>query len=92
MSYGAAVTEAEVDILTGEWRILRADVLLDCGKSLNPAVDVGQIQGGFVMGLGNFLCEEMLFDADGRNVTDSTWQYKVGDGQSQLRRVQDRDT
>jgi hypothetical protein len=44
------------------------------------------------MGLGNFLCEEMLYDADGRNVTNSTWQYKVGDGRSQLRRVRDRVT
>lgn len=77
MSYGAAVTEAEADVLTGEWRILRTDILLDAGKSLNPAIDVGQIQGGYVMGLGNFLCEEILYNDAGKNVSDTTWEYKV---------------
>jgi xanthine dehydrogenase molybdopterin-binding subunit B len=77
MSYGAVVTEAEVDVLTGDWRILRADILLDCGKSLNPAIDVGQVQGGYVMGLGNFLCEEMLYDDRGKNVSDTSWEYKA---------------
>jgi xanthine dehydrogenase molybdopterin-binding subunit B len=77
MSYGAVVTEAEVDVLTGDWRILRADILLDCGKSLNPAIDVGQVQGGYVMGLGNFLCEEMLYDDRGKNISDTSWEYKA---------------
>eukprot|EP00897_Mesotaenium_endlicherianum_P009379 jgi/Mesen1/846/ME000112S10986 len=62
MSYGASVTEAEVDILTGDTRLLRCDLLLDCGKSLNPAVDIGQVQGAYVMGLGYFLTEEFTYD------------------------------
>lgn len=58
-SYGVVATEVELDVLTGEVQILRADILLDCGDSLNPAVDIGQAEGGFIMGLGNVLTEEV---------------------------------
>ncbi|CAM6125267.1 unnamed protein product [Calypogeia fissa] len=77
VSFGAAVTEAEVDVLTGDTRILRCDLLLDCGKSLNPAIDIGQVQGAFVQGLGYFLTEEFVFDDDsGKLLSDGTWDYK----------------
>lgn len=64
-SYGMVATEVEIDVLTGEVQIARADILLDCGDSLNPAVDIGQVEGGFVMGLGAILTEEV-----GRNTGD----------------------
>jgi xanthine dehydrogenase molybdopterin-binding subunit B len=51
-TYAAACSEVEVDVLTGEIQILRNDILFDCGVSMNPAVDIGQIIGGFTMGLG----------------------------------------
>lgn len=77
MSYGAAVTEAEVDVLTGDSRLLRCDLLLDCGKSLNPAVDIGQVQGAYVMGLGYHLTEEFIYDEEtGKLLSDGTWEYK----------------
>ncbi|KAL2612676.1 hypothetical protein R1flu_024368 [Riccia fluitans] len=77
LAFGAGVTEAEVDCLTGEVKIVRCDLTLDCGKSLNPAVDIGQVQGAYVQGLGYFLHEEFLFDHDsGKLLTNSTWEYK----------------
>ena len=60
-TWGAAVSEALLDINTGESRILRADIVQDCGKSLNESIDVGQIEGGFVQGLGWMTCEELYF-------------------------------
>ncbi len=73
---GAAATEVEIDVLTGETVVLRADVLYDAGKSPNPAVDIGQIEGGYVQGLGMMLTEEVVFSPEGRLVTDNTWSYK----------------
>ncbi|XP_054283338.1 xanthine dehydrogenase-like [Macrosteles quadrilineatus] len=76
--YGVTVTEVEIDCLTGEHRIPRVDILLNLGKSLNPVVDIGQIEGAFVMGLGHFTCEKLIFDPDtGLLKTDRTWEYKV---------------
>ncbi|KAL3680391.1 hypothetical protein R1sor_023347 [Riccia sorocarpa] len=77
LAFGAGVTEVEVDCLTGEVKVVRCDLLLDCGKSLNPVIDIGQIQGAYVQGLGYFLHEEFLFDRDsGKLLTNSTWDYK----------------
>ena len=76
-SYGAAVAEVAVDTLTGEARVLRADLLQDCGASLNPAVDLGQIEGGFVQGMGWLTCEELYWDADGRLRTHGPSTYKI---------------
>ncbi|KAJ7565972.1 hypothetical protein O6H91_02G083300 [Diphasiastrum complanatum] len=77
ISFGAGVTEAEVDMLTGEVTLLRCDLLLDCGKSLNPAIDIGQVQGAFVQGLGYYLTEEYRYNCNsGKLLTDSTWDYK----------------
>jgi len=76
--FGAAVVEVELDILTGQHLILRADVLEDCGISLSPEVDLGQIEGAFVMGLGLYTSEELVYQEDtGRLLTDRTWNYKV---------------
>jgi len=75
-SYGVAVTEVEIDVLTGEFKINRADVVFDGGKSPNPAIDIGQIEGGFVQGVGMATTEELVYNHDGRLVTDNIWSYK----------------
>ncbi|KAL3518742.1 hypothetical protein ACH5RR_021331 [Cinchona calisaya] len=77
LSYGAAVSEVEINILTGETNILQADLIYDCGQSLNPAVDLGQIEGAFVQGIGFFMLEEYLINADGLTISDGTWTYKI---------------
>ncbi|KAG6530876.1 hypothetical protein ZIOFF_004638 [Zingiber officinale] len=77
LNYGAAISGVEVDILTGATTILRTDLTYDCGQSLNPAVDLGQIEGAFVQGIGFFLYEEHVENSDGLVVSDSTWTYKI---------------
>ncbi len=76
-AYGAAVTEVAVDTLTGENRILRADILHDAGASLNPAIDIGQIEGGYVQGAGWLTTEELVWDAQGRLTTHAPSTYKI---------------
>ncbi|MBO1081063.1 xanthine dehydrogenase molybdopterin binding subunit [Roseomonas haemaphysalidis] len=76
-SYGASVAEVLVDTLTGEHRVLRADLVQDCGRSLNPAIDLGQIEGAFVQGLGWLTCEELWWDAAGRLRTLGPSTYKI---------------
>jgi xanthine dehydrogenase large subunit len=76
-AYGAAYCEATVDTLTGEYRIDRAEILHDAGRSLNPAVDLGQVEGGFVQGLGWVTSEEIWFDGDGRLRTHAPSTYKI---------------
>lgn len=75
-TYGVAVTEVHLDVLTGSVEVLRADILYDCGKSLNPAVDLGQCEGAFITGLGMFLSEKLEFDPNGKLTTNGTWEYK----------------
>lgn len=75
-NYGAAVSEVELDVLTGEIEVLATDMLYDCGKSLNPAVDIGQCEGGFMMGLGYYLREEVVRSETGEDITAGTWEYK----------------
>ncbi|XP_058000421.1 indole-3-acetaldehyde oxidase isoform X3 [Hevea brasiliensis] len=77
LNYGAAVSEVEVDLLTGQTTILRSDILYDCGQSLNPAVDLGQIEGAFVQGIGFFMLEEYTTNSDGLVDTEGTWTYKI---------------
>ncbi|XP_078436113.1 aldehyde oxidase 1 [Wolffia australiana] len=77
VNYGAAISEVEVDLLTGMTTILRSDLVYDGGKSLNPAVDLGQIEGAFVQGIGFFMCEEYLTNKDGLVTSDGTWTYKI---------------
>lgn len=76
-AYGAAVSEVSVDTLTGEYVIDRADVLHDVGRSLNPAIDKGQVEGAFVQGAGWLTCEELWWDTDGRLRTHAPSTYKV---------------
>jgi xanthine dehydrogenase large subunit len=76
-SYGAATAEVAVDTLTGEMRVLRADMVQDCGRPLNPLVDLGQIEGGFVQGLGWLMQEELWWDSDGRLRTIGPSTYKI---------------
>ncbi|XP_010521613.1 PREDICTED: abscisic-aldehyde oxidase-like isoform X1 [Tarenaya hassleriana] len=77
LNYGVAISEVEVSLLTGATEILRSDIIYDCGKSLNPAVDLGQIEGAFVQGIGFFMLEEYTTDENGLVVQDGTWNYKV---------------
>jgi len=76
-AYGAAVSEVEVDGFTGEHRILRADLLEDVGDSVSPLVDLGQIEGGFLQGIGWLTVEELLWDAQGRVATAGASTYKL---------------
>lgn len=76
-AYGAACSEVAIDTLTGEYRILRADVLHDCGASLNPALDKGQIEGAYVQGAGWLTTEELVWDAKGRLRTHAPSTYKI---------------
>lgn len=75
-AYGAAVIEVEIDVLTGEFKILRVDAVSDVNKSPNPAIDIGQLEGGFVQGIGFATTEELIYDEHGRLVTDNIWSYK----------------
>ncbi|WP_439154560.1 xanthine dehydrogenase molybdopterin binding subunit [Yoonia sp.] len=74
---GAAVSEVVIDTLTGENRILRTDVLHDAGASLNPALDIGQIEGGYVQGAGWLTTEELVWDDQGRLRTHAPSTYKI---------------
>ena len=76
-AYGAAVSEVAIDLLTGENRILRTDILHDVGRSLNPAIDIGQIEGGFVQGAGWLTTEELVWDEAGRLRTHAPSTYKI---------------
>ncbi len=76
-AYGAAVTEVLIDTLTGEYRMLRVDILHDCGRSLNPAIDLGQIEGGFIQGAGWLTSEELAWNADGALTTHAPSTYKI---------------
>jgi xanthine dehydrogenase large subunit len=76
-AYGAAVAEVAVDTLTGETRLLRVDILHDAGASLNPAIDLGQIEGGFLQGVGWLTSEELWWDAHGALQTHAPSTYKI---------------
>ncbi|EAQ04337.1 xanthine dehydrogenase, B subunit [Pseudooceanicola batsensis HTCC2597] len=76
-AHGAACTEVVIDTLTGEYRLLRTDILHDVGRSLNPALDIGQIEGGFVQGAGWLTTEELVWDDRGRLRTHAPSTYKI---------------
>jgi xanthine dehydrogenase/oxidase len=76
--WGAACSEVEVDVLTGSLLINRVDILEDLGESMSPGVDIGQIEGAFVMGLGYYLTEQLVYDKQtGELKTNRSWNYKV---------------
>ena len=76
-AYGAAAAEVAIDTLTGEYKVERVDILHDCGQSLNPAIDKGQIEGGFVQGMGWLTTEELVWDKRGRLWTHAPSTYKI---------------
>jgi len=76
-SYGAAACEVAIDTLTGEMRVLRAELVQDCGKSLNPTIDRGQVEGAFVQGMGWLTTEELCWDKEGRLKTHGPSTYKI---------------
>ena len=76
-AYGAAVTEVAIDLLTGESRVERVDILHDVGSSLNPAIDLGQIEGGFIQGMGWLTSEELCWDSNGHLSTHAPSTYKI---------------
>ncbi len=87
-AYGAAVSEVTVDTLTGEYRVDRVDILHDVGRSLNPAIDMGQVEGGFIQGMGWLTTEELWWDDKGRLRTHAPSTYKIptcGDRPKDLR-------
>ncbi len=76
-AYGAAVSEVIIDTLTGESRLLRVDIVHDCGDSLNPAVDLGQVEGGFIQGVGWLTSEELWWNESGELMTHAPSTYKI---------------
>jgi xanthine dehydrogenase large subunit len=74
---GAACSEVIIDTLTGEYKVLRTDILHDVGASLNPAIDIGQIEGGFIQGMGWLTTEELVWSDKGRLMTDGPATYKI---------------
>jgi xanthine dehydrogenase large subunit len=76
-AYGAAVSEVVIDTLTGEWKLLRADALYDAGQSLNPAIDIGQVEGAFIQGMGWLTTEELWWNPAGKLMTHAPSTYKI---------------
>ncbi|MGO1502019.1 MAG: xanthine dehydrogenase molybdopterin binding subunit [Marinobacter sp.] len=74
---GVACSEVVVDTLTGEYKALRVDILHDAGQSLNPAIDIGQIEGGFIQGMGWLTTEELVYNEDGRLLSNGPATYKI---------------
>jgi len=76
-TYGVAAAEVELDVLTGETKILKSHLIFDIGQSYNPMIDIGQMEGAFIMGVGNCLLEGTEYDSStGALLTDNTWTYK----------------
>ncbi|WP_168015637.1 xanthine dehydrogenase molybdopterin binding subunit [Halomonas salinarum] len=76
-AYGAAVSEVAVDTLSGEYQVTRVDILHDVGDSLNPAIDIGQIEGGFIQGMGWLTSEELKWNDAGQLISDGPATYKI---------------
>ncbi|XP_008556718.1 xanthine dehydrogenase [Microplitis demolitor] len=76
-TYGVACSEVEVDCLTGDHQVLRTDIVMDLGDSLNPAIDIGQVEGGFIQGLGLFTLEELIFSPTGTLYSRGPGAYKI---------------
>jgi len=74
---GASCAEVEIDTMTGEYKVLRCDILHDVGQSINPAIDIGQIEGGFVQGMGWLTTEELTWDDKGTLASNSPANYKI---------------
>lgn len=75
--YGSSCSEVEVDCLTGDHRVIRTDIVMDLGASLNPAIDIGQIEGGFMQGYGLYTMEEMIYSRTGHVLSKGPGMYKI---------------
>ena len=76
-AYGAACSEVAIDTLTGESRVIAVDILHDIGRSINPGIDIGQVEGGFIQGMGWLTCEEVVWNAKGRLLSHAPSTYKI---------------
>uniref|UniRef100_A0A182RBN1 Xanthine dehydrogenase n=1 Tax=Anopheles funestus TaxID=62324 RepID=A0A182RBN1_ANOFN len=76
-TFGAACSEVEIDCLTGDHQVLRTDIVMDVGSSINPAIDIGQIEGGFMQGYGLFMLEEMIYSPAGEVYSRGPGTYKL---------------
>lgn len=76
-TYGAACTEVEIDCLSGDHQVIRSDIVMDLGESLNPAIDIGQIEGGFMQGYGLFTIEELIYSPNGTLFSRGPGAYKI---------------
>ncbi|XP_058168635.1 xanthine dehydrogenase-like [Anopheles ziemanni] len=76
-TFGAACSEVEIDCLTGDHQVLRTDIVMDVGSSINPAIDIGQIEGGFMQGYGMFMLEEMIYSSKGEVLSRGPGTYKL---------------
>ncbi|XP_055644800.1 xanthine dehydrogenase isoform X2 [Toxorhynchites rutilus septentrionalis] len=76
-TFGAACSEVEIDCLTGDHQVIRTDIVMDLGSSINPAIDIGQIEGGFMQGYGLFTLEEMVYSSTGTVFSRGPGVYKI---------------
>jgi xanthine dehydrogenase/oxidase len=76
-TFGSAVSEVEIDCLTGDHQVIRTDIVMDVGSSINPAIDIGQIEGGFMQGYGLFTLEELIYSPDGTMFSRGPGVYKI---------------
>jgi xanthine dehydrogenase/oxidase len=75
--WGAAMSIVEIDVISGAFRILKSHIVQDCGKSLNPQIDVGQAEGGFLFGVGYYMMEDLIYSSNGKLITDNVSGYKI---------------
>lgn len=75
--WGAALSVVEIDVLSGHYRIIKSNVVQDCGKSLNPLLDIGQAEGGFLYGIGYYMTEEMIYTPKGQLISNNVSSYKI---------------
>ena len=75
--WGAAMSLVEIDVLSGHYRIIKSNIVQDCGKSLNPLLDIGQAEGGFLFGVGYYMTEEMIYTEKGQLISNNVSSYKI---------------
>ncbi|XP_075976974.1 xanthine dehydrogenase/oxidase-like isoform X2 [Anticarsia gemmatalis] len=75
--YGVTLVETEVDVITGEFQVVRVDLCQDAGQSINPEIDIGQVEGSFIMGMGYWTCERLVYAPTGELLSDRSWDYHV---------------